>query len=302
MKLYAPSYYKKFKCIADKCRHSCCIGWEIDIDEFTLGKYQSAEAPYASEVLKSIEDSENPHFKLCGGGRCVHLDENNLCRIILNLGEGYLCDICREHPRFYNTVKNGMEVGLGMACEEACSIILNSDGYSEISEICELGYDEESPEFDACVPRQRLFSILSNCEKRYNERLFDIYNEFSVSPNMLGDEKTRFMLSRLEYLDSNHQKLFFCYSGALFDCDGQEKILERALAYFVYRHCSGVEDIFEFRAALGFCLICERLLASLLKNCGDAVELARIISEELEYSEDNTEAIKSKFRLSFTNP
>ena len=36
MKLFAPEYYKQFKCIADKCTHSCCIGWEIDIDEEAL--------------------------------------------------------------------------------------------------------------------------------------------------------------------------------------------------------------------------------------------------------------------------
>ena len=35
MKLIAPDYYNKFSCIADKCRHSCCVGWEIDIDENT---------------------------------------------------------------------------------------------------------------------------------------------------------------------------------------------------------------------------------------------------------------------------
>ena len=32
MKIIAPNYYPAFRCIADKCRHSCCIGWEIDID------------------------------------------------------------------------------------------------------------------------------------------------------------------------------------------------------------------------------------------------------------------------------
>ena len=31
MKLYAPKYYNEFKCIADKCTHSCCVGWEIDM-------------------------------------------------------------------------------------------------------------------------------------------------------------------------------------------------------------------------------------------------------------------------------
>ena len=30
-----PSYYKNFRCIADKCPDNCCRGWEIDIDEDT---------------------------------------------------------------------------------------------------------------------------------------------------------------------------------------------------------------------------------------------------------------------------
>ena len=39
MKLCAPKYYKKFKCIADKCEHNCCDVWEIDVDESALKKY-----------------------------------------------------------------------------------------------------------------------------------------------------------------------------------------------------------------------------------------------------------------------
>jgi len=41
MKLSAPKYYGSFKCIADKCQNSCCVGWEIDLDPITLDKYSS---------------------------------------------------------------------------------------------------------------------------------------------------------------------------------------------------------------------------------------------------------------------
>ena len=34
-----PDFYDNFKCIADKCTDSCCIGWEIDVDETALEKY-----------------------------------------------------------------------------------------------------------------------------------------------------------------------------------------------------------------------------------------------------------------------
>ena len=34
MKIYAPAYYRDFKCIADKCKNICCkAGWGIEIDD-----------------------------------------------------------------------------------------------------------------------------------------------------------------------------------------------------------------------------------------------------------------------------
>ena len=34
-----PDYYKEFRCIAGACRHSCCIGWKIDIDAASAARY-----------------------------------------------------------------------------------------------------------------------------------------------------------------------------------------------------------------------------------------------------------------------
>ena len=34
-----PDYYPLFRCIADRCRHNCCIGWEIDVDGDSLAAY-----------------------------------------------------------------------------------------------------------------------------------------------------------------------------------------------------------------------------------------------------------------------
>lgn len=36
-----PDYYERFHCIADRCRHNCCIGWEIDVDEDALAAYRT---------------------------------------------------------------------------------------------------------------------------------------------------------------------------------------------------------------------------------------------------------------------
>jgi lysine-N-methylase len=87
MKLYAPKYYKNFKCIADKCEHSCCIGWEIDIDGKTLDKYKALKNGYGDVINKSISAKDTPHFILKDRDKCPHLHEQGLCKIILNLGD-----------------------------------------------------------------------------------------------------------------------------------------------------------------------------------------------------------------------
>ena len=294
MKVYAPKYYKKFICIADKCKHSCCIGWEIDIDSDTLEKYKSLEA-CGGTVLESIEMTEVPHFRLCDEERCPHLKQSGLCSIILEYGEDYLCDICREHPRFYNYTSVGKEVGLGMACEEACRLILSSDEYDIYDEVGIEDGECEISGFDAVKERNEIYKILSMCELGYRDRLSLIYSKYGISPAMLDDSKWKNIFAGLEYLYTDNKKLFACYTSDACRGVGAEKPLERALAYFIYRHCSEAADEYDFRISLGFCLVCEGLLASMYENyCERGIEaLARILSEEIEYSEDNIDTIKN---------
>ena len=301
MKLYAPGYYTAFACIADKCRHSCCIGWERDIDENTAKRYGDLpDHGYGTEIKNSIDTEGTPHFVLENSGRCPHLDAHGLCRIITELGEGHLCDICREHPRFYNNTPHGMEAGLGMACEEACRIILSSDKYSDIIQIGEISGIKESGEFNSILQREKIYSKLADRSVPYSVRLDWIGKEYSIALSAMPDSYWKELMHSLEYLDDAHKGLFSNYSSDPKTPEIFERWIERALAYFIYRHCSGAYSRDEFRSALGFGLFCERLLASSAKaegicNAGGIMELARIVSEELEYSEDNTEAIRSEF-------
>ena len=296
MKLYAPSYYSQFTCIADRCRHSCCIGWEIDVDGDTLQKYAALNTPFGKELLQSIDRADTPHFRLAASERCPHLDERGLCRIIKSLGEGYLCDICREHPRFYHETAHGMEVGLGMACEEACRLILTSDSYDTFTEQGDVSGDPYPTAFDATAERAHIYAVLKNEALPYPARLQAVAAKYDLSLSCRTDTEWRALLASLEYLNDAHLPLFAAYTTAATPDAATHKALERALAYFVLRHCSATEDITEFRAALGFSLLCERVLASMIAaNACDPLEAARILSEELEYSEENTEAIKQAF-------
>lgn len=288
LSLYAPSYYKRFKCIKGECKHSCCIGWEIDVDRASLEKYNNLTDTFGKTIRDSVADGENPHFML-SGNRCPHLDKDGLCRIISTLGEDYLCDICRLHPRFYNVTKNRVEVGLGASCEEAARIILSDDGYRDIEII---GEDVcTPPDFELTPLRDEVYAVLSNREKPYSERLSEIYEKNSVSPSVLSDTEWRDVISSLEYLSPENRTVFRCYSSDIFSSEN-DLISERALAYFIYRHASCAENAEEFRIRLGFSLFCERLFASVLQVFSkDPIEIIRIISEEIEYSQDNTDAL-----------
>ena len=190
-------------------------------------------------------------------------------------------------------------VGVGMACEEACRIILSSDGYAKLVKI---GEDECEPcDFDATAYRDEVYSILRDREVPYVERLSHIADSFSVSPSVLSDGEWRDVLSSLEFLDGGAADRFSHYSSELFSCEW-DVMLERALAYFVYRHASGAKSYFEFRTGLGFALFCERLLASVavaeeIRDKAELFALARVISEEIEYSSDNTDAIRAEIEF-----
>ena len=161
MKTFAPDYYNDFKCIMDKCRHTCCVGWEIDIDRDSLEKYK-----VYPEIMDKIDFNDVPHFKLeCG--RCPFLRQDNLCQMILDHGEDFICQICTDHPRFRNFWTGRTEIGLGLVCEEAARIILLRDKPMKLEIIDDDGKNEALPEDEAWLMkvRQKLFdSIYDNAE------------------------------------------------------------------------------------------------------------------------------------------
>ena len=124
MDLYVPDYYPQFHCIASGCRHTCCAGWEIDIDPESLSRYQRLEGGFGDYVRRSISLEGTPHFVLGEHERCPLLDREGLCELIQREGEGALCQICRDHPRFRNYFSDRIEMGLGLVCEEAARVIL----------------------------------------------------------------------------------------------------------------------------------------------------------------------------------
>lgn len=297
MKVFAPNYYKKFSCIADKCKHSCCIGWEIDIDDETFEQYKNNNTEFGRKLNDNIIINDNcACFKLTDNDRCPFLNDNNLCEIILNLGEHALCQICSDHPRFRNYYGNRVEIGLGLTCEEAARIIINENENFELIEIDksqEIGniYEDEIEFFNI---RNQIFEIIENEDSFESiiEKLLDNFNikipDLSIQDwtniylklerldNMWGE-----MLKRLKATNDIHFTLPCSY----------ERALKNLLTYFIYRHLG--ESVFDgnFNGRLLFAIVsCYMILA--ICNIGYSVEdVARMYSSEIEYSDENLDKL-----------
>ena len=280
--MFAPRYYTDFACTAGKCTHSCCIGWEIDIDEDTLAYYQSLPKDISEKILKTIKISDTgASFLLSPDKRCKNLDSHGLCRIYKALGHEGLCDICREHPRFYHDTDRA-EAGLGAACEAAAALILSSDAYADF--LCIDGDDTALPlttDFNARVEREGLYALLGDRSRPFAARLAALQARYGA-PAALP-------LDRLEYLDEAHRALFLQSQRTAKSITAPEATLERFLAYLIYRHASGTASPADFSRAVRLSLALLELFAVLITNAAlSPIKAAVTLSEEIEYSEENT--------------
>ncbi len=300
MELQAPRYFEKFKCIADKCCHNCCVGWEIDIDEEAKARYAQTAGEIGSLIRAGIvSDEDGAHFALCSDGHCALLDDRGLCRIITALGEGALCEICREHPRFYNVVGDRMECGLGAACEEAARLILGEADYGALVHVGEAEASLSAPaEIDTVAVRRAIYAILSDPTLPYEERLAVIAEKYEV-PALPSEAALRALFATLEYLDEAHRAMFEAISLDVHPRGEAAVLCERFFAYLVHRHVAPARTARELCLALGLAFVLERLFRYLLCVCAlSSVVSAGIVSEELEYSEDNTDAVRFELEMS----
>lgn len=293
MKTFVPHYYSAFNCIAGECRHSCCVGWEIDIDPLTLQKFNSIKTPFGKKIRDNIDFQDGcTCFRLNGDERCPFLNEQNFCDIILSLGEDYLCDICKDHPRFRNFYSGRTEAGLGLCCEEACRIILSDERpFSLVS-------DDENDEIltedeqDFLCRRDLVFNLVENSDSVFTA-IRKINEMYKINPFELDLQTAFDFYSSLEMLDiSWKDKLLSLKNSQMVQSDN---IAERAFLnlykYFLFRHLS----VFDFYGGLKFAeisvkfihSICERTDFSFKNIC----ETVRMYSSEIEYSDENIDKV-----------
>ena len=319
MKIRVPEYFVDFKCIANKCLDSCCIGWEIDIDEITRAKYKALDTKLGAEIR---EKTVHGYFPLLKNGRCAFLDDAGLCRIISAVGDGYLCDICREHPRYYGVGDVTIDGGLGLGCEEAARMILSLKKMPKLIKIDrDIPYSDEDEFADVS---EYFRNILSG--HIFTDRIDEVAGVFTAYAS-LADEVAfdvsstgkRVPIDKLTIAPieiENLEGLYADFLDILSECESLTddwcELVERArqvdarrliesldgarglLYYFTHRYVrEGVEDmslgqriLFALLSSLTICA-----LAKVISSEEKYVRAAVLYSKNIEYSTDNVEMV-----------
>ena len=298
MKYIAPAYYRDFKCIASACRHSCCIGWEVDIDTDTHRAYESMTVPYGERIRESIDYDGEPHFRLSAGDRCPHLSECGLCNIITECGESSLCQICSDHPRYRGFYDGVTEIGLGLSCEEAARLALESE--NSLGFLVSDSEDFATAEYRAEYPYE-LFTgderFVAEAKAEYislvNNRDLSIGERFSrLLPKMPTAEKIKALFLSLEILDETWRKRVENISAEHFNLDFEKHAdyIERTVIVFIFRHTS-CESFYSPKTVAAFAALSAIIVATLSDEISSFADTLRAYSAEVEYSTDNTETI-----------
>ena len=257
---------------------------------------------------KCIDRSgEMPHFLLGEQERCPFLNGKNLCDLILYGGEGMLCQICTDHPRYRSFFSERTEIGVGLCCEEAARLILTRPEKTMLVTTGEGELDEE--ETALLTLRDHLFAIAQKREEPINQRIEQILSacgahvpdvppaqwaEFYLSLERMDEVWTGILEALREHADELPLDDFAAHMK------GRETEYEQLLVYFLYRQVPTALDDGDVSSKAAFAVLSVRLLFSLGAlhlllhgefTVEDQIELCRLYSAEVEYSDDNMDAL-----------
>lgn len=327
MLVRVPDYFDQFACLAGDCPHSCCIGWEVVIDEDTAGRYRAEPGPLGEKLRAAMQfDGEDVCFPL-DGGRCPFLNQENLCEIHCALGAEATSVTCQEHPRFIEEYGPFKEITLSAACPKANELLLGSNEPLTFSVLeDETPAEEGDAWLDWLLPlRNYLLDLLRNREQPLQERLryflliaqeaqrlldakaMEELTAFCPSPYIRlpeAAERTEGWeqaacrcLRSLEILEPDWQALLERWENnpalPAFAPREPEK-LERIAVYLAFRYLLKAVNDGDLLGRAQFCLL-GVLTVDRLSRFTELSEALRLFSREIEHDQDNLDALLDAF-------
>lgn len=288
MTTITPNYYNTFKCIADKCKHSCCIGWEIDVDEATLEKYNNLQGDFSAKLKSNIEFSETPHFKLGANEHCPFLNECGLCDIITHFGEDMLCQICDDHPRFRNFYDDFVEIGLGLCCEAAAEIVLAQKNKTK------LNLTPEILQLPIISFREKIFDVLQDRSLPIDSRVDNMLDLVNARLPVKVDWYSVF--DGLEKMDNAWNNYLLRIKNGIETSvynNSLDTAYEQLLVYLIFRHFTDCQYDGRLKERVLFAALIYKVIKAMntSNTVEELIEISRIYSCEIEYSDKNIDKL-----------
>lgn len=312
MKIFKPSYFDSFHCIAAQCPDSCCKEWEVEVDDDAATLYRGLEGPLGDRLREVLRD--DPQWgtvMTIENGRCPMWRQDGLCRIQAELGHDALCKTCRDFPRLRHDYGTFQELGLELSCPEAARLVLSASNAPYLLAETPGGdapdYDEESMSI-LLDTRAKALDILQNPKWSvpqaltlllyygyHAQSLLDAVDVPEFCPDSLLEEAAELALSGGE-----DDLITFFTNLEILNPTWKERLVQslsptpwseeyRNLArYFVERYwlqtVSDYDLVSRVKLAVVSC-IAIRLLG------GDLIQTAQTYSKEIENNTDNVEAL-----------
>ena len=154
------SGYDSFKCIADKCKFTCCEGWDVSIDSDTYSKWNKLNDKNLLSNIKVNNCRGKKTYSIDKETKdaCPFLDNKGLCNVVKSNGDEYLSLTCRTFPRIYNKFDDVTEVSLSCSCPEVVEIISN---INEEINIIDESENDLSEKFLELKIRENIINIIN---------------------------------------------------------------------------------------------------------------------------------------------
>ena len=286
-----PDFYKQFSCKAGSCQHTCCQGWEIDIDDATASRYLQLTGSLGSKMRRCITRQNGTYsFRLTDDERCPFLKADGLCQIILATGEENLCNICAMHPRFF-TYLDGLELaGIGLCCEKTCELILANnaplhfyiDGTAETLDFFEL---LKMPEIATWLPKDRDNHAASYYHGTSHMTVSQILNIMEMTAPI--DDSWCQLLAKIKQ-EETAGKIDLPPLEAW--PPDQQKAYERICQYILYRQLEHLPH-WQFSQLADYAKMNAAFIYLAAEATRDLPESLRLWSAQIEYDTDNVEII-----------
>ena len=289
-----PTIYHEFQCKAGRCENTCCQLWTIDIDEPTAERYHTMTGPLGESLRQAITiDDEGSHFVFSKEQpMCPLLNEQGLCKVVLELGEEGLCDTCHMHPRFYKYIEDLELCGVGLSCEASVELLARNDTNRDLVFTIEDDDNEFGP--DERLRLENVFQLLAfdleptlfqytpSPNVEYYEKLLNLYKTtepideaWTAQVNALSNNINQVVTAVKNYVQQQDMSLF-----------------NKVYQYILYRQIDMLADytletIIDYaKDGTEYMLMTSAVEGKTLK------QIARW-SQQIEYDEDNVELLLS---------